>query len=109
MFDLDNNFDVEARIVALSGCEDKQTSADVSSRDGAFGAFTTCLTRALLDAKNSGEDPLQLELEDLRGRINGKLDEMSCSQRTVPSISNDDIVCLADIIGVNDGIKDEDY
>jgi len=89
------------KVVCLSGCQDDQTSADCSPSDptkGAYGAFTTCMSRAILNMREDNQNPMDMELDDLEEAINHEIKQIRCSQISNITISRSDVATLGSVM-----------
>lgn len=90
-----------SRVIALSGCQDNQTSADCSPADaskGSYGAFTTCFGRAILNIREKQENPLDLDMDNMANKINYEIKAIHCSQRSLITKSNSNMRTLGQVI-----------
>jgi len=91
----------QSKVVCMSGCQDDQTSADCSPSDptkGAYGAFTTCLSRAILNMREESDNPMDINLDELESAVNHEIKELRCSQCSNITLSRTDIQSLGQVM-----------
>lgn len=74
-------FPLNASVFCLSGCQDSETSADVTVNGKGQGAFTNCLSQSL----NANT---KITLRDLLKEVNARLDLAGYKQNSQLSLSN---------------------
>mmetsp|Transcript_18680 Transcript_18680/g.60391 ORF Transcript_18680/g.60391 Transcript_18680/m.60391 type:complete len:351 (-) Transcript_18680:118-1170(-) len=105
---------IQGEIIMFSGCKDSQTSADVHDvssfglpdADGAGGACTHALLRAVQDGNESYADVLKAMRETLRGKKFTQVPQLSASRRidmrqALDVAPRDGGKCKALLVGIN--------
>ena len=91
-FDIEKSKDVNGNIFMLSGCQDKETSADALINNKGQGAFTYCLLETLtnnLESSNDGSKKIKstCTFKDILKEINCRLDINKFEQNSQLSLS----------------------
>lgn len=79
--------EVSGNICAFSGCQDNQTSTDVSDSTGAHGAFTKCFLETMKESIINGRYTNNIKLRNLLKEINCRLDIVGYSQNSQMAVS----------------------
>lgn len=79
--------EVRGNICAFSGCQDNQTSTDVSSSRGAHGAFTKCFIDTIKSRVVDKRYQNNVKLRNLLKEFNCRLDIAGYSQNSQMSVS----------------------
>lgn len=90
IFDIERSNEVKGNIIMLSGCEDRETSADAVIQNKDQGAFTFCLIETLknnLESLDDGSKIFKNKLRNILKEINCRLDINKFRQNSQLSLS----------------------
>jgi len=93
-FEIERSIEVKGNIITLSGCQDKETSADAFIENKEQGAFTFCLLETLKNNLKTIEDGSKrfrdIKLRNVLKEINCRLDINKFRQNSQLSLSKKD-------------------
>jgi hypothetical protein len=90
IFDIERSNEVKGNVIMLSGCEDRETSADAVIQNKDQGAFTFCLIETLknnLESLDDGSKIFKNKLRNILKEINCRLDINKFRQNSQLSLS----------------------
>ena len=90
IFDIERSNEVKGNIIMISGCEDRETSADAVIQNKDQGAFTFCLIETLknnLESLDDGSKIFKNKLRNILKEINCRLDINKFRQNSQLSLS----------------------
>jgi hypothetical protein len=90
IFDIERSNEVKGNVIMLSGCEDRETSADAVIQNKDQGAFTFCLIETLknnLESLDDGSKIFKNKLRNVLKEINCRLDINKFRQNSQLSLS----------------------